>query len=109
MPLVMQVQTNRQTEKPAAFVRLTVSLAEPNSTYPFHLSASMDAYFWWEDDLPAELVNALLQENAPSLLLSYLRPYIAQITGTGSGSAIHIPFMNFTRGEVTGDEGVTSK
>ncbi len=96
LPLSMQVQVSRQEEESAAYVRLIVSVAEQNPAYPFFLSASMVARFQWNEDLPPKLVDTLLRQNAPSLLLSYLRPYIAQITGAGPGNPIHIPFMDFT-------------
>ncbi len=43
-----------------------------------------------------EKVDKLLNQNAPSLLLSYVRPVISQLTGASPFEAFNIPFMNFT-------------
>lgn len=76
------------------FLSITIGRSD-DSKYPYSLSATMGANFRWEPALPAELVEVMLSQNAPSLLLGYLRPYIVQITEASPVGAFHIPFMNF--------------
>ena len=42
------------------------------------------------------MVDKLLNQNAPSLLLSYIRPIVVQITAASPFPTYNIPFMNFT-------------
>lgn len=79
-----------------AEVSLTVNIGGREGTeFPYALSATMAAKFRWEPTLPAETVKAMLSQNAPSLLVGYLRPYIAQITAASPVGVFHLPFMNF--------------
>ena len=38
------------------------------------------AEFKWANDMKIEMVNKLLKANAPSLLLVYMRPIVANLT-----------------------------
>lgn len=49
----------------------------------------------WDSSFSAEMVDKMLKSNAPSLILSYLRPVIALVTGNTRFSTINIPFMDF--------------
>lgn len=81
-------------------VSLTVKIGEDqNSLFPYFLLATMMANFRWESSLPDKMVEAMLSQNAPSLLLGYLRPLIAQITSASPVGAFHLPFMNFVQPE----------
>ena len=42
------------------------------------------------------MVDQLLRQNAPALLLSYLRPTVAQITSSSEFETFDIPFVNFS-------------
>ena len=74
-------------------------LGEKNSQVPFYISAIEAAGFRWDDTLKDDMVNKLLNQNAPSLLLSYLRPIVTQITAASPFDAYNIPFMSFTNNE----------
>lgn len=90
----------KRLEEPesSAFVSLTIDLpAEKDNSFPFFISATMSARFEWDDTVTQETLEALLTKNAPALLLGYLRPWIAQVTGAGPMSAVHIPFMDFSQ------------
>ena len=43
------------------------------------------------------MIDRLLNQNAPSLLLSYLRPIVAQVTSASKNGTYKIPFVNFTK------------
>ena len=62
---------------------------------PFIISIEMQGDFSWSSDMEENIVKVLLKQNAPAVLLSYMRPYITTIT-TGSGyPPLVLPFMNF--------------
>lgn len=50
----------------------------------------------WMEELEEELIKTILSSNAPSLILSYIRPIVANLTGNSGLSAFNIPFMDFT-------------
>ena len=54
------------------------------------------AEFRWPDSLNVEMVEKLLNQNAPSLLLGYLRPIISQITAASPYNAYNLPFIDFS-------------
>lgn len=49
----------------------------------FSLEIKMQSDFYWKESLPEKEVKILLQQNAPSLLLSYIRPIVSEIMGYG--------------------------
>lgn len=53
---------------------------ENNDDIPFYIKAIEGANFRWNDELDDNMIDRLLNQNAPSLLLSYLRPIVAQVT-----------------------------
>ena len=64
---------------------------------PFFIEAEEAALFRWNPEkVDAEHSEKLLKQNAPALLLSYLRPTISLITSASPYAAYDIPFMNFT-------------
>lgn len=78
-------------------ILMTIESGEIGENAPFYICAIEAAYFRWNDSLEDEFVDGLLHQNAPSLLLSYLRPVIAQITMASPYDAYNIPFINFTQ------------
>lgn len=74
---------------------LTVEVGEEGPDFPYHISVTMGAVFRWDESLSQEEVDLLLSQSAPALLLGYIRPHIAQITGASPIGIVHIPFMNF--------------
>lgn len=97
--LQLQIKTSvnitRSETDNTAFVLLSIELGEKSSNLPFCLNISMGANFKWGDD--GQNVDALLSQNAPSLLLSYARPIIANVTNSSPFPVYHLPFMDFTQ------------
>lgn len=84
-----------------ANVSLSVQVANKDDSCPFFVNATMAAEFTWDRTLPPEMRDKMLKFNAPALLLGYIRPVIAEVTGWGPYNTIHIPFMDFTVGGKT--------
>lgn len=95
----IEVQVNRNSDVSEAEVLLRFKLGDKDDKNPFYVIATEKADFRWEDGLKDETVEQLLNQNAPSLLLSYLRPIITQITAASPYDAFNIPFINFTSGK----------
>ena len=92
----LSVSVERLEHENTAKVTLKLQLCENSKNVPFYISASEAAYFSWEESLEEKRIEKLLNQNAPSLLLSYIRPVITQITAASPFEAYNIPFINFT-------------
>ena len=83
-------------EENTAVVSLIVEVGEKNSKYPFYVSAVETSMFRWDESVKGE--DALLNQNAPALLLSYLRPTVAMVTAATPFGSYNLPFINFKVG-----------
>lgn len=89
-------EVKRSSDSNEAMVFLGVEIGEKSEKYPFYVRAKEYAKFKWKADVYTEdQVVRLLKQNAPALLLSYLRPVISSVTGASVFHAYDIPFMNF--------------
>lgn len=98
LPTCVDVHEERSKTSQSAIVALDLKVGAMQKDFPFYIRAVMQARFTW-DDIDGNMLNALLKRNAPSLLLGYLRPYIAAITSASPFPALQIPFMDFTKVE----------
>ena len=84
-------------EKNSSMVILKLEIGSRGSSSPFYIQAEEAAIFNWNADTIDEFQrDKLLKQNAPALLLSYLRPTIAMITSASPFVAYNVPFMNFS-------------
>lgn len=93
----MGIQIDRSSTDSNARVSLTLEIGKKDSADPFYVCATEMAEFRWSDALNNEMVEKLLNQNAPSLLLGYLRPIISQITAASPYNAYNLPFIDFSR------------
>lgn len=93
----MSVSISKDDGINEAVVRLCVEIGEKNELLPFWIKAVEQANFRWDSDVSASMAERLLHQNAPSLLLSYLRPIIVQVTAASPYDAYNIPFINFSK------------
>ena len=81
----------------SSIVILKITIGSDDNSAPFYIYAEEGAAFRWEADrINDSQIEKLLRQNAPALLLSYLRPTIAMITAASPFPSYNIPFMNFT-------------
>lgn len=82
-----------------AVVELVMEIGERYDRAPFYVRAVEGAMFRWDDDAFAseQQIEDLLDVNAPSLLLSYLRPIVSSVTSMSKYPTYHIPFINFNK------------
>jgi len=84
-------------EKNSSMVLLKLEIGSRDSSSPFYIQAEEVAIFNWDADAIDESQrDKLLKQNAPALLLSYLRPTIAMITSASPYASYNVPFMNFS-------------
>ncbi len=90
-----------KTETNQAYVELTIEIGEKSNVSPFYIKITEAAKFKWEEhDTKEEFIDELLNTNACALLVSYMRPIIANITNSSKYPAYNLPFMNFQSKEV---------
>lgn len=70
---------------------------EKNNGVPYLLSVSMRANFLWPKDWSEETIKGFIKVNAASLLFSYIRPIISDITGKSEFSKVDLPFVDFSK------------
>lgn len=91
----MSVSIERSPDNNNARVSLRVDIGDQEGETPFYLQATESALFKWDENVEKGNIDILLNQNAPALLLSYLRPIVTQITAASPFIAYNIPFMNF--------------
>ena len=91
LKLTMKVNTDDEGEA-QKHVELNMSIGDEDS--PFTISAIIGASFRWDPSLDKETVENLIQKNAVSLLIGYLRPIISQFTVQAGIEPFNLPFIN---------------
>ena len=77
---------------------VSVILKTVNSNeIPFFIEIEMYSKFIWEEELTKEEIINALEINAPSLLISYIRPLVALVTGSSKYPAWNIPFLDMRK------------
>lgn len=99
MPLNLSSSTTvkRAKDKRVAQVTLAIKVfdEEKFSESPFFIEIVMQGNFIWSEDLEPK-AKKLLSSNAPAILLSYMRPYISQLTIFSGYPPLILPLLNFT-------------
>ncbi len=71
---------------------------EFKSEAPFFIEVSYSAVFKWLD-LRENEIEDILNHNAPAILLGYIRPLIAQLSGNAGFPPLHLPLLNLQQDE----------
>lgn len=95
---IENIQTNIRVdnflkEKKEATVALNLKMG--NEDTAFALEIEMQSKFKWNKSFNANQIDNLLNQNAPALLLSYMRPLVSETTGYGFNSVM-LPFIDFS-------------
>ena len=100
IPKNFNVSIHENENSPEAIVELTVEIGRQDESTPYYISATEGAKFRWGEEA-SKKKDSLLQQNAPALLLGYLRSIIATVSSASPFETINIPFMDFTKKEET--------
>ena len=79
------------------YVELTMNIG--NEKTPFTFNAVIGANFRWNPGLDDKTVKNLLDKNAVSLLIGYLRPIISQFTVQAGVAPLNLPFIDVSKDE----------
>lgn len=81
-----------------AVVRLSLDIfkEEDLENIPFFINIVMEAGFSWDESIKDKKLEGLLNENAPAILLSYMRPYISSVTSGSGFPPLILPLIDFT-------------
>ena len=88
------IDVYKSQDNNSAMVELTLMIGESVATVPFTVEAVIWSVFKWKDDM--ENIDRMLNQNAPALLLSYLRPIVSNAVSNAGMPPFDIPFMDFT-------------
>lgn len=91
------VVVKKRENENRAKVQLTLEINKETENKPFELEIRVASDFRWEKELDEESVDDMLNSNAPALLLSYMRPIVANVTNASKMPAYNLPFMNFRK------------
>lgn len=87
-----------------ANVEMCMNIGGMKKEYPFVINIIMASDFMWEDELEEVLVDRLLKANATSLILSYMRPIISNITNNSKYPVFNLPFLDMQNNEADIEE-----
>lgn len=88
---------NEQRETSISLSVSNFKKIEFDDNTPFLIRITIRANFkWYREGLSDEDEENLLKVNAASLLLSYIRPLVSQLTGMSRFNTQSIPFIDFT-------------
>lgn len=62
---------------------------------PYYLKTVIEGIFVWDDTIPETMRDMLLRENAPAILLSYIRSSVSIMTISGGFEPLVLPLLNF--------------
>ena len=79
----------------SAYVNVQVNIGDDENA-PFKLCVSMYARFYWDNSYDNLEVDHFLNYNAVALLISYIRPVMANITMNSRFPAFNLPFIDLT-------------
>ena len=95
-------RNDENSTKKHAVVQVTVGnqadLSFKNNE-PYFLEVPMGAKFLWPKEIEKETFETLLNNNAPLLLLSYIRPIVSEVTEKSRYNTVHIPFIDFAHAD----------
>ena len=96
--LKIEIELVKEIERKEKTGGVSVILKTVNSNeIPFFIEIEMYSKFIWEEELTEEEIINALEINAPSLLISYIRPLVALVTGSSKYPAWNIPFLDMRK------------
>ena len=96
--LKIEIELEKEIERKEKTGGVSVILKTVNSHgTPFFIEIEMYSKFTWEEELTEEEIINALEINAPSLLISYIRPLVALVTGSSKYPAWNIPFLDMRK------------
>lgn len=78
-----------------AFVNYAIRVFDEDfsSDKPFFIEVVYGAMFNW-NEMSENQVKSLLENNAPAILLGYIRPMVSMLSGNAGFPPLHLPLFN---------------
>ena len=89
-------EKNEELQEAVVFLHIKINDKELNEKIPFYLEAMITGSFVWKNESD-EIINNFLEANAPSILLSFMRPVISNIITYAGYSPYLIPFLDLRK------------
>ncbi|MDK0920051.1 protein-export chaperone SecB [Clostridium perfringens] len=81
-------------------VLLKVFDKEKLNEVPFFIEIGMKGKFEWADNSDNALIDKLLETNGPAILISYIRPYISNLTSGSGFLPLVLPLFDLSENKV---------
>lgn len=95
MQMRSEVNINKDTENREATITLTLEFDKDSCNLPFYLKIAASSDFRWRENLSFD-IDKTLKVSGSTMLLSYLRPTIANLTMQAGLAPFHLPFFDLT-------------
>lgn len=98
----LDIQIKKESSTKERKAQITLSLTLNNDCkideVPFVLKSEIVGQFAWNEEATKEEIEHFINANAPSILLSYMRPVISNIITYSGFPAFIIPFLDLRMG-----------
>ena len=98
----LDIQIKKESSTKERKAQITLSLTLNNDCkideVPFILKSEIVGQFVWNEEATKEEIEHFINANAPSILLSYMRPVISNIVTYSGFPAFIIPFLDLRMG-----------
>ena len=100
IPICIEVETNATIDCQEAIVKLNLIVGEINEesgevVTSMYFNGIIVADFSWNDNI--ENAETMLKISGGTVLLSYIRPILANLTLQAGMKPLNLPFINFTQ------------
>lgn len=86
---------NQELDEAMVTLVVQVFTEEDFDTVPFCVEIEINSVFCWIGDYEENKIEILLNENAPAILYSYVRPLLTTLTVEAGLPPLVLPLMNF--------------
>lgn len=75
---------------------LTLDLHIKDKKDLFNVNILMEAYFYFREDIPFDMMGHFFTINAPAIIFPYIRGYISMLTSLSGCGTVMLPTLNLT-------------
>lgn len=96
MDMDSEVQVKKNQDESEATIVMNLKLGFEGENAPFKIDIIASSDFRWSEDVEFD-IDKTLKVSGSTMLLSYIRPVVANLTMQAGLSPFHIPFLDLTR------------
>ena len=95
MQMTSAIEIDKNDENREATITLALELGEEGTNAPFFLKIAANSDFRWEESVNFD-IDKTLKLSGSTMLLSYLRPIVANVTMQAGLPPFQLPFLDLT-------------